>query len=109
VFHTSSNHNNHRKHQLHLFQFRKKSIVPFYYLLTPDQTNTNVGTNEIKSYDITAWTIGDSEALSSFIDLANSQSVKTVAIDVQSSNSTYGLDSVMLNDRSIIVFDGAPG
>jgi hypothetical protein len=69
-------------------------------------SNTPVTKRPPLKLDFTAWAIGDSEVLTSFIDMANSHGAETAVLDLHSFGSNSSLKSLVLNDSSLIVFDG---
>jgi hypothetical protein len=83
-------------------------LISFAAVMTSRSVNSNTPVTERPplKLDFAAWIIGDSEALTSFTNMANSHGAETAMIDLHSFESNSSLKSSVLNDRSLIVFDG---
>lgn len=68
--------------------------------------DTTPAAQKINPQDITAWNIGDSDAMAGFLNKANAQGAKTHVLDILSFNSNQSIRSSVLSKQSIIMFDG---
>jgi hypothetical protein len=83
-------------------------LISLVAIFASQSINKNTPVNALPplELDFKVWTIGDSEALTSFIDVANSHGAETAALDIKRFESNSNLKESVLNKQSLIVIDG---